>query len=261
MSLGLRKRLLVAVLSAIGLLQAQDSDDQARDRQQTAVESSPGARLFKQTCGFCHGPDARGASGPDLIRSSLVIHDEDGNLIGPVVRNGRPEKGMPAFQLSDAQIRDIAGFLHAEAKIASSVAKDKGEAYPAAKLLVGDAQAGRAYFNGAGKCAGCHSAAGDLAHVAAKYKPVELQARIAYPAGAKPSVTVTDEHGKKFKGEQVYADEFTVALRDQGDWIRSWVRNRVQVEIRDPLAAHQALLPEYTPKKMHDVFAYLESLK
>jgi len=68
-----------------------------------AQSVTAGQREFRQTCGFCHGPDGRGASGPDLIRSSLVSHDVNGNLIGPVVRNGRPERGMPAFPFSDDQ--------------------------------------------------------------------------------------------------------------------------------------------------------------
>ncbi len=107
-----------------------------------------GKNQFQQTCGFCHGPDARGASGPDLIRSSLVSHDKNGDLIGQVVHNGRPEKGMPAFQLSDTEISNIAQCLHAQAKIASSVSQRIPSEYPVEKLLVGNPAAGRAYFNG-----------------------------------------------------------------------------------------------------------------
>src|SRR3954462_14179490 len=109
---------LMFLVTANGL-PAQDNTA-IREQQANAANVASGKTEFRQTCGFCHGPDGRGASGPDLIRSSVLSHDVNGNLIGPVVRNGRPEKGMPAFPLSDNQIRAIADFLHAEAQLASS---------------------------------------------------------------------------------------------------------------------------------------------
>ncbi len=159
---------------------AQDADD-IRQTQANAASTSAGKTLFQQNCGFCHGPDARGASGPDLIRSAVVSHDANGNLIGPVVRNGRPEKGMPAFPFSDAQILQIADFLHAEAKLASSVASRVPTEYPLEKLLVGNANAGKSFFSG--NCARCHSPTGDLAHIASKYKPIDLQITYSVSVG------------------------------------------------------------------------------
>lgn len=227
----------------------------------SAQDVAAGKRQFAQTCGFCHGPDGRGASGPDLLRSSLVSHDVNGNLIGEVVRNGRPGKGMPAFPLSDAEIRAIADFLHAEAKSAASVTQRNPTEYPLEKLLVGNAGAGKAYFDGAGGCSGCHSVTGDLAHIGTKYKPFDLQTRIVYPSGAVPKLTVTEKSGKQFSGDQTYADEFRISLRDAQGWIHTWNRNDVKVEVRDPLAAHEKLLTTYTDRNIHDLFAYLETLK
>lgn len=218
-----------------------------------------GKAQFQQTCGFCHGPDARGASGPDLIRSTLVSHDVDGNLIGEVVRNGRPDKGMPAFQLSDTDIRNIAQFLHAEAHNAASVAREIPSEYPVEKLLVGNANDGKAYFGA--KCANCHSPEGDLAHIATKYKPFDLQTRIAFPSGAKPVVTAIDKNGRKWQGEQVYADEFLVSLRAADRTVHTFGRSEAQITVKDPLAAHEHLLRQYTDKNIHDLFAYLETFK
>jgi cytochrome c oxidase cbb3-type subunit III len=218
-----------------------------------------GKAQFQQTCGFCHGPDARGASGPDLIRSEVVSHDVDGNLIGDVVRNGRPEKGMPAFQLSETDIRNIAQFLHAEALTAASVARRIPSEYPLAKLLVGNAEDGKRYF--ASHCASCHSPTGDLAHVATKYKPFDLQTRIAFPSGAKPVITVTDKDGKVWTGEQVYADEFLVSLREKDRAIHTFKRGSAPIGVKDPLANHEQLLREYSDKNLHDLFAYLETFK
>ena len=232
-----------------------------RAQQADSANVSAGKAQFQQTCGFCHGPDARGASGPDLIRSSLVSHDVNGNLIGPVVHNGRPEKGMPAFQLSDTQISNIAQWLHAQAKVAASVSQRIPSEYPLEKLLVGNAAAGQGYFNGAGNCRSCHSPTGDLAHIASKYKPFDLQTRIAFPSGLSPSLTVKDSSGQTFTGEQVYADEFLVTLRDKSGWAHTWKRHTVEVEVHDPLAAHEQLLKAYTDVNLHDLFAYLETLK
>ena len=135
------------------------------------------------------------------------------------------------------------------------------EAYPLEKLLVGSAQAGKAYFNGPGRCAECHSPTGDLAHIASKYKPIDLQTRIAFPSGTEPTLTVTDSSGKAITGEQTHSDEFIISLRDRDGWVHSWKRDTVKVEIRDPLASHVTLLTTYTDKNIHDLFAYLETLK
>jgi len=250
-------RLLLGLVVALCLL-AQDPDPASLAE---SADVAAGRAQFQQTCGFCHGRDARGASGPDLIRSVLVSHDVNGNLVGPVVRNGRPEKGMPAFQLSEAEISNLAAFLHSQAKIASSVAQRIPSEYPVEKLLVGSAAAGQAYFNGKGNCRSCHSIAGDLMHVASKYKPFDLQTRIAFPAGTNPTLTVKTKSGQTFTGEQVYADEFLVTLKDKPGWLHTWQRANVELEVQDPLAAHLALLKSYTDSNMHDLFAYLETLK
>src|SRR5277367_2408082 len=83
---------------------------------------------FKSSCGFCHGEDATGNRGPDLVRSASLSHDLAGDLLGPLIRNGRPDKGMPAFPaLSAAQVSDIVAFLHGRANEAlhsNSVSND-----------------------------------------------------------------------------------------------------------------------------------------
>jgi cytochrome c oxidase cbb3-type subunit III len=228
-------------------------------KQQSPADVAAGKTQFAQTCGFCHGANARGASGPDLIHSTLVSHDVDGNLIGQVVRNGRPDKGMPAFPLTDTQIRAIAAYLHSEAQLAFTAYRRGPGEYSLQKLLVGNASAGKAFFQA--KCAQCHSPAGDLAHIASKYKPVDLQSRIAFPSGAVPTVTVVEPSGKVFSGSQVYSDEFVISLRDKNNWIHTWNRQLVNVDIKDSLAAHEKLLSSYTDENLHDVFAYLETLK
>ena len=137
-----------------------------------------GRKIFVPTCGFCHGNDAHGKTGPDLLRSPLVLHDNKGDTIGPVIRNGRPERGMPAFaSFTNEQIEDISTFLHSLAQAVTN-----RFAYQIGDIATGDATKGAVFFNGDGHCSNCHQPAGDLAHVATKYDAVELQRRMLYPA-------------------------------------------------------------------------------
>src|SRR6266478_5076765 len=156
--------------------------------QDPAVER--GHKQFEQSCGFCHGPDPTGARGPDLLRSPLVAHDVKGDKIGEVIRLGRPDKGMPALPVTDQQVLDIAAFLHARATEALN-SSEVPTKYPLEKLLTGDPAAGKAYFNGAGGCKTCHSPTGDLARIATKYSPIDLQARMLYPEGKHTIAVVT----------------------------------------------------------------------
>jgi len=230
-----------------------------------------GRKIFVPTCGFCHGNDAHGKSGPDLVRSALVLHDNKGDVLGPMLRDGRPDRGMPAFvTITPEQIADLSTFLHSRAADVSN-----RFAYKIGDLLTGDPQKGAAFFNGDGHCANCHSATGDLAHVATKYETVELQRRMLYPAPnlidiflgravvqPKPAkVTVKLASGEQISGTLVHLDEFNVSLHDDSGWYRSFSRENTIVEVQDPRAQHEALLPLYTDEQMHNVLAYLETLK
>lgn len=245
--------------------QSATQDSVAKD---PAVER--GRKQFAESCGFCHGADATGARGPDLVRSPLVAHDVKGDQIGEVIRRGRPDKGMPPLvNMTDEQVVDIAAFLHERAKEGLESAGIP-RAYPVEKLLTGSADAGKAFFNGAGGCKNCHSPTGDLAGIAGKYSSIELEARMLYPGhrrrdtfGAQVQTTavVTLPSGEQIKGELVHADDFVVGLRDASGWYRSFSRDRVKVEIQDPLAAHRDLLPKLAQAEVHNLFAYLASLK
>ena len=243
----------------------------SRDRPNPeAVER--GQKLFVARCGFCHGSNAKGGeSGPDLVRSVMALDDEGGDKIGPVIRNGRPDRGMPAFPLSDDQIKDVAAFLRSR----QQAAIDRGS-YAIQNIVTGDAKKGQAYFNGAGKCNTCHSPTRDLAHVATKYDPVALQSRLVYPGSSRrprrgedpvpiaiaTPVTVTLASGQTVTGKLEYIDDFNVALRDTSGAYRSFERdNGVKVEVRDPLAAHEELLKKYTDEEIHNLMAYLVTLK
>lgn len=234
----------------------------AADELSPTDATKRGQAQFAQSCGFCHAPDATGTpEGPDLIRSSLVRHDDNGSLIGPMIRNGRPDKGMPPVRLTEAQIADVVAFLHWRLLDAGRASPEEAHDLPLKTLLTGDASQGKAYFYGAGGCANCHSPSGDLAGIAKKFSPADLQARFLYPANVPKAATVTDASGQTLRGELAYEDAFTVAIKDQDGWYHSWPRNKVKFQIQNPVAAHLELLPKYTEPDVHNVFAYLETLR
>ena len=230
-----------------------------------------GRTLFVAQCGFCHGRDAAGgAGGPDLTRSMLVAEDVRGDRIGPVVRTGRTQQGMPPFSLAEADLAAIVAFVHDQKAQADTANGDRRTVDPA-DLQTGDAAAGRRYFETA--CTRCHSATGDLAGVATRLQPLALLQRMLYPrpapqgrAGgtstpAPQTVTVTSRSGQVVEGRLAYRDEFTIALTDAGGWYRSWPTSQVTFTVNDPLQAHIDQLAKYTDRDMHDVQAYLQTLR
>jgi cytochrome c oxidase cbb3-type subunit 3 len=259
---------LLATGLLVGILQGASpvsAAGQEANRDPMAAENvQHGAKTYAANCSFCHGPTGKGSSnGPSLIDSALVRHDNAGDLIGQVLRNGRMDKGMPAFSSLEAgQVSDVVAFLHA--RITATDSRETAgpkSGYQMKGLLTGDATAGKAYFNGAGGCNKCHSGSGDLAGVATKYQPTALEGRILYPRGKASTARVTLSDGSVVQGTVAHIDPFYVAVIDLDGLYHSWERTKVKVDIDDPLSGHLALLGKYTNKDVHDLFAYLETLK
>jgi cytochrome c oxidase cbb3-type subunit 3 len=220
-----------------------------------------GGALFRKDCSFCHGRDAAGGeSGPDLTRSKLVTADVDGDKIGPVVRNGRPDKGMPRFDRSDEQIASLMAFIHTQQNNAMGMNGGR-RGVDVADLQTGNAEAGKQYFNGTGGCATCHSPTGDLARVASRYEGLELEQQMLYPKNPKSNVTVTPSSGPAITGRLAYLDEFTVALIDSTGSYRSWRISDVQYKVDAPVEAHVDLFSKYTDADVHNLMAYLQTLR
>jgi len=213
---------------------------------------------FSSSCSFCHGSLATGTEqAPNLLRSPLVFQDHNGDTLGPFLKQGRPTLGMPAFPtLSPDQVSDIAAFLH------SRIQEVRGTRLPETALLVGNAKAGQAYFDGAGKCSTCHSPTGDLAHIGSKDQPLALTTAFLTPPAKPLRVNVVLPSGQTVSGKLEYLDEFTVSLVDDSGAYHTWPRDYTKsVDVVDPLAAHKAMLPVYTDKEIHDLLAYLVTLK
>jgi cytochrome c oxidase cbb3-type subunit 3 len=238
------------------LLSCTTANAQAAAPDAAAVERGQGS--YTSSCSFCHGAKATGSEqAPGLLRSRFVTQDHNGEVLGPFLKEGRPATGMPAFgSLSASDVSDIAAFLHA------SRLSSRSGGLPEVSPIVGDAGAGKAYFNGAGRCGTCHSPTGDLAGIASKLEPLVLAADFLTPPSQPVKAQVTLPSGKIVSGTLKFKDEFTIALVDSSGVFHSWQRSLVKkVDLTDPLAGHKALLPRYTDKEIHDLLAYLVTLK
>ncbi len=235
--------------------------------------------MYVGSCGACHGVDARGGQlgGPNLLRSQLVLNDQDGELISPVIKNGRPGTLMVPLAIADDDIKAIAAYLHGlQAQGTNQGGPPPGPPVEL-NILLGDAKAGEKYF--AAKCSTCHSVTGDLQGLATRVtEPKLLQnlwvsgGRVAGPrrggrrapsASSAPTVTVLFPSGEKVEGRLMRLDDFLVAIALADDTVRTIRRDGdvPTVEVKDPLDGHRALLSILTDANMHDVTAYLATLK
>ena len=232
-----------------------------------------GQQLFQSNCSFCHGSDARGGeTGPNLVRDQVVLADQRGELIAPVVQNGIPGRGMPKLTLSATEIADIAAWLHGQPL------SDRG-APSTLDILVGNPKEGEAYFNGAGHCTQCHSVTGDLAGIGAGHDPKTMQNLVVSggsgrrfgrrSAGSAPpkvpptTVTVTLPSGQTITGDLDHISAFVVALREADGTYRSFARHDSipKVVVTNPLQWHIDMLPQWRDADIHNLTAYLVTLK
>jgi cytochrome c oxidase cbb3-type subunit 3 len=238
-----------------------------------------GKAVYTVNCSACHGMDLRGGvtGGPNLLRSPVVLNDQAGELIQPIVRGSRADKGMPALAISDDDIKAVAEYIHSVLSSARNQGAPPESDTPPPNALVGDAAAGQKYF--AAKCSSCHSPSGDLQGIGTRLPEAKMlqnhwltgaaggrggRGRGASTSPPKPiTAVVTLPSGEKVEGALVRIDDFLVTLRQPDGTVRSVRRdgNVPKVDITDPLQAHRALLAEYSDKDMHDVTAYLATLK
>ncbi len=253
---------LVAAPVALAAQQRAATGPGPADKQIVdAAAAERGKATYIAECITCHGAKARGTdSGPDLVRSVIVLHDRLGSEIGSFLKKGHPtQSNTPSASLTAKQLEDLSHFL----KQRVNDTLRSSPLYQVQNVLTGDAKAGSAYFNGAGRCSTCHSIQGDLAGIGKKYDPPTLQQRFLFPRRTKPvMVTVTPPSGTPVSGVLNQMDDFNVSLRDSSGEYHAWKRTSgLKVEKQDPLAAHVELLDKYTDKDMHDVVRYLETLK
>ena len=253
-------------------------DDKPIVDPKAALDAKP---LWAANCIACHGADARGTDkGSNLVRSLVVLKDRYGSTLGPYLRANHPPVPTPvpvpgakkgttssasAFEgLSNRDVLLLAHFLRERINDTLRGAP----MFKPGNVLTGDSKAGQDYFNGEGGCAKCHSPTGDLAGIGRRLEPVSIQQRFLFPHTVRRpdakvvTVTVTTESGETIAGPLERMDDFNVSLRDGNGTYRTVRRTPgTKVVKTDPFEAHVALLSRITDQNIHDVVAYLESLK
>jgi cytochrome c oxidase cbb3-type subunit 3 len=220
-----------------------------------------GEPLFHQNCAFCHGAEARGTTAPSLITSDEVLGDDHGEHLVPFLSKGLPEKGMPSFAaMSDNQLKDIAEFLHLQVEEVAN----RGT-YQVLNILVGDAVKGHAYVTA--HCMSCHTAE-TFAHIASQFRsPEQLQRGWIWPSRAgdnslATTATVKTPDGDTITGRVTQVSDFRITIVDGAGRTHVIDRNPdVEAQIKDPLASHQEMIMTLTNDNMHNVTAYLETLR
>ena len=267
--------LLLAAMASTAGAQAGPLNKQKVD----PVSAANGRTLYATACAECHGADARGTNkGADLMVSSVLLHDRYGSVLGPFLLKGHPvaSGGASTTTFSRAQILDLSNYLYQQFYATLS----RRPPNPPPNIVVGNAAAGKAFFNGAGQCASCHSidggqagsgrAGGDLAGIAHRDSPYQLQQTFIFPGGfhrgAPPpppvTVSIAPPSGPSVSGVLVHMDDFNVIYRDSAGQEHTIARAPgMTVTTKNPLAAHIALLKTITDRQMHDVVAYLETLQ
>ena len=238
-----------------------------------------GKKAYGTNCAYCHGDDARGSNGgTNILRSEYIMKDRDGEVLREFLlnRSGTGHTGARAgtvrFGFTKGQANEIAAFVTDVSAFIHDFpvsSRDRGRMRPPT-IVVGDPGAGEAYFNA--HCSSCHSPAGDLQGIARRIQdPRTLQQTWLMPRvyGGRGgglegvTVTVTQPDGQKIEGKLGRLDDFVVTLTDSTGAVRSFDRDHDQpkVEVHDPMQPHRDLLPNYTDKDIHDVTAWMETLK
>jgi len=241
------------------------------------VQIAHGKALYGVSCTSCHGADLRGGDlgGPNLLRSQVALSDQNGELIIPIIHGSRQDQGMPAIPLNPEDAAAVAAYIRSVVETIGNQGKPPSVGKEAPSILVGDATAGQAYF--AAKCGSCHSATGDLAGIATKIDdPKTLQTMWVSGGGRRRrmpvavavtrrtiTVSVTLPSGETVEGRLVQIDDFLVTVGLADGTVRTFRRDDgvPKVEVHDPMKAHRDLLAVYTDKDIHDVTAYLVTLK
>lgn len=257
-----------------------------------------GRALWASHCIDCHGSQARGSdTGPNIIRTKVVNYDRSaavtGSVLGPFLKAGHPTQSQkPSASFTDEEVVSLANFLRQRVNDTMR----GSPLFTVGDIVIGDAKAGEAYFNADGKCATCHNATErNLAGVSTRIpEPVDLQQRMLFPMGGgrgrgrggrgapggapvdpvaaaqaqaaadrnAVKVTIAPASGAQMTGVLVEETDFYVTLREADGTIRV-VRRAPGLKITktNPMQAHIDLLDRITDTQIHDVVAYLETMK
>ena len=254
-------RLLTSVLLAAAALQAQVGRKEPIPPRPPvdAQEIAQGKRLFDGHCAACHGPEGRGAQGPNLAVPDLT-RARGAQALFLVIDLGIPGTEMPrGGQLHDSEIWKIAAYV-----------ESIGQAEP--EPLPGDPQAGKRLYAGKGNCAACHWLDGgggrqgpELSGIGSRRSLAHLRQSLTDPAASVsadylPVTAVVG--GRRIRGIRLNEDPFTIQIRDSSDALLSMRKAGL-----DALDKHkgESSMPPYgsvfSDAELDDLVSYLASLR
>jgi putative heme-binding domain-containing protein len=216
-----------------------------------------GLSLFRSRCGDCHGLDAQGYRGPDLM--ALIAGGATDERLFQTIRKGVPGSEMPSSNMPDDQVFLILAYLRNIGTVAASDA-------PA-----GNAAHGAQLF--AAQCGTCHRVAGkggrlgpDLTRVGSARSHAALVREIRTPneviAPNYDTVTLVTKDGQRIRGTKKNEDTFSIQVMDQRERIQGYLRS----DLQDVIYEKNSLMPAYGPDRLNDsdlndLIGYLGTLR
>ncbi len=243
------------------------------------VKIARGKALYGIHCAICHGADLRGGDmgGPNLLRSQVALSDQNGELILPIIQGSRKDSGMAAIPMSPEDGLIVAVYVRSVLETIGVQGTPPPKGGPDPNVLVGNAKEGQAYF--AAKCSTCHSLTGDLRGIATRIPDAKnLQTSWVRgeapnrhdtlvsadaPNPRAPTVTIALASGERVEGRLLHIDDFLVTTKLPDGAVRSFQRkgDEPKIDIHDPMKVHRDLLTQYTDRAIHDVTAFLATVK
>lgn len=240
----------------------------------TAAPAMEGGALFRESCAHCHGELGMGGSmGPSLLSPQAVALTEAGLV--ETIRDGRPDKGMPALEYGPDQIAVLVKHVRklqrdqrtADARLSGEDTAATAGADPATAE-------GLALFRGAARCAECHSVneqggitAPDLTHIADRMTPVQLLDAIQNPsqsiAEGYAASEIVMRDGTTLRGWSRYETADTLQLYDPKEqlWTTYFQKDLLQRHRLTESLMPNGLLDSLTDAQRSKLMAFLGSLK
>ncbi|MEZ2347665.1 c-type cytochrome [Terriglobus sp. RCC_193] len=227
-----------------------------------------GKQVYTQKCASCHAADLRGTdTGVNILRSQPALTDHGNDHLTPIMLGQWTGMQTHKVDISNADAAAVGAYVRSLLALIGSQGRAPYDAMKQPNIVVGDAVIGKTTF--AKTCGSCHSVDGDLKGFARRVSSPKLMQQAWLRGtylGATPVVvtaTVTEPGKAAVAGTLIHVDDFLVTLKVEDGTQETFVRNGAvpKVVVKDPLDAHRTLLPKYTDKDIHDITAYLVTLK
>jgi cytochrome c oxidase cbb3-type subunit 3 len=215
-----------------------------------------GKKLYAGRCAGCHGPSGDGGKGTNLAAPVLPRGQSDLALY-KVIRYGLPETEMPAHNMTQREIWQMASYVRTLGRAGESDAR-------------GDKRRGQELVRGKGRCLQCHLLDGEGGHlgpsltgIGQRRSPAYLRTKLVNPGQEIDAnfsmVKLTTRGGQKVTGVRMNEDTWSIQLRDSKLGLHSfWKQDLAELSVEK-----QTTMPSYArqlnEKELADIVAFLAS--